>query len=59
MTFTPVPPTETPPAEGSTAEAHEERHDGGIWEHPRWMLALIVIGTVLVAGFFVARIAGL
>ncbi|MFD4688371.1 hypothetical protein ACFWO0_37550, partial [Streptomyces sp. NPDC058461] len=29
-----VPPTETPPVEGSVAEAHQERADGGVWEHP-------------------------
>lgn len=59
MTHSPVPPSETPPAEGSIAEAHQERPDGGIWEHPRVWLALIVFGAVLVAGFFAARIAGL
>ncbi|MFD7027267.1 DUF6480 family protein [Streptomyces sp. NPDC059917] len=54
-----VTPTETPPVEGSTAEAHQERPDGGVWEHPWFLLGLIVLGTVLVAGFFAARIAGL
>ncbi|MFI5764062.1 MULTISPECIES: DUF6480 family protein [unclassified Streptomyces] len=59
MSARPVMPEETPSAEGSTAEAHQERPDGGIWEHPWFFLGLIVLGTVLVAGFFVARIAGL
>ncbi|MDR6974119.1 hypothetical protein J2X68_000797 [Streptomyces sp. 3330] len=54
-----VPPTETPPVEGSVAEAHQERADGGIWEHPGVWLALIALGALLVAGFFAARIAGL
>ncbi|MFJ3670450.1 DUF6480 family protein [Streptomyces sp. NPDC090106] len=54
-----VPPNETPAMEGSTAEAHQERPDGGVWEHPRIWLGLIVLGCLLVAGFFVARIAGL
>ncbi|MER7938137.1 DUF6480 family protein [Streptomyces sp. NPDC093272] len=49
------PPEETPPAEGSTAEAHPEQPDGGIWEHPRFWLALIVIGCLLVAAFFAVR----
>ncbi|MEW1565040.1 DUF6480 family protein [Streptomyces sp. NPDC093509] len=54
-----VPPGETPPAEGSIAEAHQERPDGGIWEHPYFWLGLIVIGSLIVAAFFVARISGL
>ncbi|MCY0944307.1 MULTISPECIES: DUF6480 family protein [Streptomyces] len=58
MSAHPVPPEETPPVEGSTAEAHPERPDGGLWEHPRFLLTLIVIGAVLFAGFFAARIAG-
>ncbi|WP_031102975.1 DUF6480 family protein [Streptomyces sp. NRRL S-146] len=53
------PPGETPPVEGSTAEAHQERPDGVVWEHPRVWLSLIVIGCLLVAGFFVVRILGL
>ncbi|OCC12426.1 DUF6480 family protein [Streptomyces sp. PTY087I2] len=52
------PPGETPPAEGSTSEAHEERADGGLWEHPGVWTALIVIGALVVAGFFLARIFG-
>ncbi|MFF8871918.1 DUF6480 family protein [Streptomyces massasporeus] len=52
------PPEETPPVEGSTAEAHPEQPDGVIWEHPRVWLSLIVIGCLLVAGFFVVRILG-
>lgn len=52
------PPEETPPAEGCTAEAHQERPDGGLWEHPNVMLLLIAFGAVLFAGFFAARIAG-
>ncbi|MER5257994.1 MULTISPECIES: DUF6480 family protein [unclassified Streptomyces] len=59
MTDPRVPPTETPPAEGSIAEAHQERPDGGIWEHPTWWLWLIVLGAALIAAFFVARLAGL
>ncbi|MET9886108.1 DUF6480 family protein [Streptomyces sp. NPDC006430] len=50
------PPGETPAVEGSTAEAHRERPDGGIWEHPRVWLLLIAIGSVLVAAFFLARV---
>ncbi|MFJ3877044.1 DUF6480 family protein [Streptomyces sp. NPDC090077] len=53
-----VPPEETPEAEGSTAAAHQERPDGGLWEHPRAILALIALGAVMVAAFFVVRIAG-
>ncbi|MCX5071594.1 DUF6480 family protein [Streptomyces sp. NPDC060334] len=53
-----VPPGETPPGEGSIAEAHQERADGGIFEHPRVLLALIAFGAVLFAAFFAARIAG-
>ncbi|MCQ4205715.1 MULTISPECIES: DUF6480 family protein [Streptomyces] len=59
MTDSLIPPTETPPVEGSTAEAHQQRADGGVWEHPSWWLWLIVAGSVLVAAFFVARIWGL
>ncbi|EGX55511.1 hypothetical protein SZN_32521 [Streptomyces zinciresistens K42] len=59
MTHPLVPPTETPPAEGSIAEAHQERADGGMWEHPMFWLGLIIIGSVVVAGFFLARIGGL
>ncbi|WP_328907649.1 DUF6480 family protein [Streptomyces sp. NBC_00234] len=50
-----VPPEETPQCEGSTAEAHEERADGGVWEHPGIWLWLIVAGAVVVAAFFVGR----
>ncbi|MER7678546.1 MULTISPECIES: DUF6480 family protein [unclassified Streptomyces] len=53
-----VPPGETPPAEGSIAEAHQERPDGGVWEHPLWWLGLIVIGSIIVAAYFAARIIG-
>ncbi|MDH6544014.1 hypothetical protein [Streptomyces sp. SPB4] len=59
MNARPVMPEETPSAEGSTAEAHQERPDGGIWEHPWFFLGLIVLGAVLEAGLFVARVAGL
>lgn len=48
-------PGETPPAEGSTAEAHVERPDGGIWDHPLVWLTLVVIGCGLVAGYFLLR----
>ncbi|MEV7729687.1 DUF6480 family protein [Streptomyces sp. NPDC087917] len=54
-----IPPGETPPCEGSIAEAHQERSDGGIFEHPRVLLGLIVLGAVAFAAFFAARIAGL
>ncbi|MFF9868137.1 MULTISPECIES: DUF6480 family protein [unclassified Streptomyces] len=56
MTDPLVPPGETPPVEGSTAEAHEERADGGMWEHPGIWVWLIVLGAVIVAGFFLARV---
>ncbi|MEV6433716.1 DUF6480 family protein [Streptomyces anulatus] len=52
------PPGETPPAEGSIGEAHEERADGGMWEHPGLWASLIMIGALVVAGFFLARIFG-
>ncbi|MDW8809858.1 DUF6480 family protein [Streptomyces scabiei] len=48
-------PGETPAVEGSTGQAHRERQDGGIWEHPRLWLFLIAIGAVLVAAFFLVR----
>ena len=48
-------PTETPPVEGSIAEAHEERPDGGVWEHPYFWLLLVVTGSVLIAGLFLLR----
>ncbi|MFF5771974.1 DUF6480 family protein [Streptomyces californicus] len=51
-------PGETPPAEGSIGEAHEERADGGLWEHPGLWTALIVLGAIMVAGFFLARVFG-
>ncbi|MER7575777.1 DUF6480 family protein [Streptomyces sp. NPDC126514] len=50
------PPGETPLAEGSTAEAHPEPPDGGVWDHPWWWLSLVVIGSLLIAGFFLARV---
>ncbi|MFF3617343.1 DUF6480 family protein [Streptomyces sp. NPDC002580] len=53
------PPGETPPVEGSIAEAHPERPDGGIWEHPFFWLTLIVIGSVCIAGYFMFRIFAL
>ncbi|MCF4136804.1 DUF6480 family protein [Streptomyces sp. Tue 6430] len=53
------PPGETPPVEGSTAEAHCERPDGGIWEHPRVWLFLITAGCLLVAAFFLVRVISL
>ncbi|MCS0634084.1 DUF6480 family protein [Streptomyces sp. LP05-1] len=59
MTEPLVPPEETPPVEGSTAEAHEERADGGPWEHPGLWVWLVIIGAALVAGYFVARMASL
>ncbi|MFJ3718712.1 DUF6480 family protein [Streptomyces sp. NPDC090057] len=59
MTDSLRPPGETPPVEGSTAEAHRERPDGGIWEHPCVWMSLIVIGCLLVAAFFVVRMIDL
>ncbi|WP_330172393.1 DUF6480 family protein [Streptomyces sp. NBC_01498] len=56
MTDPLVPPQETPPAEGCIAEAHEERPDGGIWEHPGVWLGLILFGAVLVAAFLIGRV---
>ncbi|WP_221349603.1 hypothetical protein [Streptomyces beigongshangae] len=56
MTDSRVPPEETPQVEGSTAEAHEERADGGVWEHPGVWLWLIILGAVVFAGFFAARV---
>ncbi|MGZ9928288.1 DUF6480 family protein [Streptomyces sp. NC-S4] len=53
-----VPPEETPEAEGSIASAHQERPDGGLWEHPWAFLGLIAFGAVMVAAFFVVRIIG-
>ncbi|MER7577974.1 DUF6480 family protein [Streptomyces sp. NPDC126514] len=50
---------ETPPVEGSTAKAHEERADGGLWEHPGIWTWLILVAAVVVAGFFVARAVSL
>ncbi|MFD8427974.1 hypothetical protein ACFV1R_10230 [Streptomyces coelicoflavus] len=41
--------------EGSTAEAHEERPDGGVWEHPYFWLGLVVLGSVITAAFFLLR----
>ncbi|MFJ7175703.1 DUF6480 family protein [Streptomyces massasporeus] len=58
MTESLHPPGETPPVEGSTSDAHPPQPDGVIWEHPRVWLSLIVIGCLLVAGFFVVRILG-
>ncbi|WP_406841623.1 hypothetical protein ACICHK_42310 (plasmid) [Streptomyces sp. AHU1] len=54
-----VPPTETPPVEGCTAEAHQERADGGLWEHPYMWLGLIVLGSIAIAGYFIARMVDL
>ncbi|MFJ7209388.1 DUF6480 family protein [Streptomyces sp. NPDC098789] len=59
MSTSRVPPEETPPAEGSISEVHRERPDGGIWEHPQWFLSLIVLGTLLFAAFFLARLFAL
>ncbi|MFJ6405503.1 DUF6480 family protein [Streptomyces hydrogenans] len=54
----PVRPEETPPAEGSTSSAHPERPDGGVWEHPKLWLGLIVLGSVMVALLFAFRVGG-
>lgn len=51
-------PQETPEVEGSTAAAHPERPDGGLWEHPAVFLTLIAIGSVMVAAFFLVRVMG-
>ncbi|MGW8888100.1 DUF6480 family protein [Streptomyces sp. NPDC055749] len=59
MTDPLVPPEETPPVEGSTAEAHQERPDGGMFEHPGLWVWLILIGAVIVAAFFIARVISL
>ncbi|MFH8576695.1 DUF6480 family protein [Streptomyces zaomyceticus] len=58
MTEPLIPPGETPPAEGSTSSAHQERPDGGLWEHPMFWISVIVLGAVLVSLFFVFRIFG-
>ncbi|MDQ0792338.1 DUF6480 family protein [Streptomyces sp. B1I3] len=58
MAISLTPPTETPPAEGSTSEAHMERPDGGIWEHPVFWAVLVLLGSAVVAGYFIARIFG-
>ncbi|MFD7962914.1 DUF6480 family protein [Streptomyces zaomyceticus] len=58
MTEPLIPPEETPPAEGSTSSAHQERPDGGLWEHPMFWVSLIVLGAVLISLFFVFRIFG-
>lgn len=54
-----VPPEETPPAEGSIAEAHEERADGSFWEHPGVWVWVIVAGAAIVAAYFVARLVAM
>ncbi|MER7956500.1 DUF6480 family protein [Streptomyces sp. NPDC096030] len=59
MTEPLVPPQETPPAEGSTSSAHQERADGGMWEHPMVWVSVIVAGSALIALFFVFRMVGL
>ncbi|GGZ08565.1 DUF6480 family protein [Streptomyces nitrosporeus] len=51
-----TPPGETPPAEGSISEAHQERADGGVWEHPVVWAVVVLLGSLVVAGYFVARI---
>ncbi|AWI32264.1 hypothetical protein E3E14_31350 [Streptomyces sp. ICN441] len=53
MTDRRVPPQETPPVEASIAEAHQERPDGGIWEHPVIILSLIVACSVIFAALFI------
>jgi hypothetical protein len=58
MANQPIPPGETPPAEGSISEAHEERPDGGVWEHPFFWAGLVLLIAVLVAAYFIARIFG-
>ncbi|MFD6416214.1 DUF6480 family protein [Streptomyces sp. NPDC060194] len=58
MTEPLVPPEETPPVEGSIAEAHEEEPDKALWSHPGMWVGLIVFGCVLIVGFFVGRLLG-
>ncbi|MFE5243607.1 MULTISPECIES: DUF6480 family protein [unclassified Streptomyces] len=58
MAISLTPPGETPPAEGSISEAHVERPDGGIWEHPALWAAVVLLGSLVVAGYFIARIFG-
>ncbi len=41
--------------EASIAEAHQERPDGGIWEHPVIILSLIVACSVFFAALFIGR----
>ncbi|AWK12337.1 MULTISPECIES: DUF6480 family protein [Streptomyces] len=55
MTDRRTPPQETPPVEASIAEAHQERPDGGIWEHPVVILSLIVACSVFFAALFIGR----
>ncbi|MFF2776004.1 DUF6480 family protein [Streptomyces sp. NPDC058052] len=59
MTEPLVPPEETPPAEGSISSAHQERADGGIWEHPMVWVGLVVVGALLIALLFLFRVASL
>ncbi|WP_462113537.1 DUF6480 family protein [Kitasatospora cinereorecta] len=40
------------------SEAHVERADGGIWEHPAFWAGIVLFGSLVVAGFFIARIFG-
>ncbi|MCX5416232.1 DUF6480 family protein [Streptomyces sp. NBC_00059] len=58
MAISLTPPGETPPAEGSISEAHVERPDGGIWEHPALWASVVLLGSVVFAGYFIARIFG-
>ncbi|MFD4694534.1 DUF6480 family protein [Streptomyces sp. NBC_00683] len=53
-----MPPGETPPGEGCISEAHVERADGGIWEHPAFWAAVVLLGSAVVAAYFIARIFG-
>ncbi|MET8173171.1 hypothetical protein [Streptomyces clavifer] len=53
-----TPPGETPPCEGCISEAHVERADGGVWEHPVFWASLVMFGSLVVAGYFIARIFG-
>lgn len=58
MTTALNPPGETPPAEGCIGEAHQERADGGMWEHPAVWAAVVLVGAAFFAAFFLARIFG-
>ncbi|MFD7779042.1 DUF6480 family protein [Streptomyces sp. NPDC059753] len=59
MTDPLVPPEETPPAEGSIAETHEERADGGLWDHPLIWVWRMVASAAIFAALFIVRLIDL